>query len=174
MASGERAASASPAGGEKSTALNALSAARPPIPDQVGDRASFRFARLAATLPPAGAGGSVDTNGLYTAPATVSAGASTDTLAVTDSLGHAASAKITINQALVLAPATLSLVAHGQKTFAASGGVPPYSFSVMSGGAGGTIDPKTGAYTAPATLASATSSDTILVTDTGAEILTLP
>jgi hypothetical protein len=48
-----------------------------------------------------------------------------------------------------------------QASFGASGGTPPYVFSVEPGGAGGTIDPSTGIYTAPAV----TGVDTVEVTD---------
>lgn len=43
----------------------------------------------------------------------------------------------------------------------ASGGVEPYSYSVVSGGVGGSIDPASGKYTAPSSL----GIDTIRVTD---------
>lgn len=51
--------------------------------------------------------------------------------------------------------------------FLASGGTPPYVFSVQPAGAGGAIDPSSGVYQAPATLPGdpARMGDTILVTD---------
>ncbi len=52
-----------------------------------------------------------------------------------------------LGKALSIDPSSLVLVANGTITFSASGGVPPYSFSVVSGV--GTITPDTGIYTAP-------------------------
>lgn len=51
--------------------------------------------------------------------------------------------------------------------FLASGGAEPYTYSVLSGGAGGSIDAVTGFYTAPSILSSDPNfaNDTILVTD---------
>lgn len=52
-------------------------------------------------------------------------------------------------------------------SFLATGGVAPYVYSVIPGGAGGSIDSSTGLYTAPATVPSnpAQLNDTIQVTD---------
>lgn len=52
-------------------------------------------------------------------------------------------------------------------SFQAQGGVNPYVYSVVAGGAGGTIDSSTGVYTAPASINTnpARDYDTILVTD---------
>lgn len=56
-----------------------------------------------------------------------------------------------------------------QTPFSATGGTPPYTFSVLPGGAGGTIDPSSGLYTAPQAVNNgpdpALSQDTIQVTD---------
>ncbi len=61
-------------------------------------------------------------------------------------------------------------------SFLASGGNPPYVYSLVSGGAGGSINSSTGIYTAPAVENAdpALSVDTILVTDDDAETATLP
>lgn len=52
-------------------------------------------------------------------------------------------------------------------SFLAAGGKKPYVYSVVTGGAGGTIDRRTGVYTAPAVLGSSPSHtfDTVQVTD---------
>lgn len=56
----------------------------------------------------------------------------------------------------------ISSIAPRMKTpFAGTGGTAPYSYAVLGGGAGGTIDPVTGLYVAPAT----TGTDTVQVTD---------
>lgn len=57
--------------------------------------------------------------------------------------------------------------------FKASGGVPPYVYSVAPGGAGGTIDASTGLYTAPSTRTDESPDktiDTITVTDSTSDI----
>ncbi len=71
--------------------------------------------------------------------------------------------------ALTLA-ATSSVVGPNISTFCyASGGTAPYVYSVVAGGAGGTINSATGAYTAPAI----TGNDTVLVTDATSATATL-
>ena len=65
---------------------------------------------------------------------------------------------------------TQSLTAVGAgmySSFLANGGTPAYVYTVVPGGAGGTINSSTGLYTAPAVASSSpkTAYDTILVTD---------
>lgn len=57
--------------------------------------------------------------------------------------------------------------ANAPASFLASGGTAPYVYTVLPGGAGGTINPSTGAYVAPATVSSdpVQGTDTIEVTD---------
>lgn len=50
---------------------------------------------------------------------------------------------------LAIKPASPIIMADGTVTFSAVGGTPPYRYSLLAGGAGGTLDPATGAYTAP-------------------------
>ena len=57
--------------------------------------------------------------------------------------------------ALSIAQTKTALGAGLTASFLASGGTPPYSYYVAPGGAGGSIDPSTGLYTAPATLPTA-------------------
>lgn len=60
--------------------------------------------------------------------------------------------------------------------FLASGGTPPYVYSVIGGGAGGTINSSTGLYTAPVAMNQDPSmtTDVIRVTDGAAATATLP
>jgi len=51
---------------------------------------------------------------------------------------------------LAISPTTKTLAAGNSFTFVGSGGVPPYTYSVVSVG-GGSVDPATGAYTSPVT-----------------------
>lgn len=63
---------------------------------------------------------------------------------------------------------TLTAITYGvTSSFQGYGGVEPYVYSVQAGGAGGTIDPDTGIYTAPQTIPQnpKNSIDTIIVTD---------
>ncbi len=90
-------------------------------------------------------GGTIDGAGVYTAPSTVGR----YTVQATDSEGNVASVSLEVVEALQISPVSLSSVFFEQvKNFSANGGVPPYVFSVVSGG--GVIDPATGAFTAKA------------------------
>lgn len=62
---------------------------------------------------------------------------------------------------------TKSALAPGlTASFLGQGGTPPYAYAVQGGGPGGTIDPGTGLYTAPASVANVSPfSDTVIVTD---------
>jgi hypothetical protein len=95
--------------------------------------------------------GSVDSNGLYTAPATPGIAR----IRVTDSAPttpNTAEATLHILAPLNLSPATLSITSGATGNFGTTGGLPPYSYSLVSGGAGtGTINSETGAFTAGTT-----------------------
>jgi hypothetical protein len=60
---------------------------------------------------------------------------------------------------LAISPISATVPVDGQFTFSASGGEPPYSFSIVSGS--GTINESSGLYKAPST----PGMDTIQVTD---------
>ncbi len=62
---------------------------------------------------------------------------------------------------MILSPANLAIKTALSFSFLASGGTPPYTYSVAPGGAGGTINPATGLYTSPAGI----GADTIIATD---------
>ena len=79
----------------------------------------------------------------YTAPASPGSA----TVRVTDALGAFVDAAVTVNAALQLAPASASVEPGGTKVFSASGGVPGYTYSVVTAG-GGSFSGAT--YTAPA------------------------
>jgi hypothetical protein len=53
---------------------------------------------------------------------------------------------------VIITPAKFSLAPGLTCAFSASGGTGPYAYSVLPGGAGGTIDSVTGIYTAPSVL----------------------
>ncbi|MCM2279940.1 MAG: hypothetical protein NDJ89_17845 [Oligoflexia bacterium] len=95
-------------------------------------------------------GGSINSSGLYTAPAA----SGNATVRVTDAKGNTADASITIDPALAISPASKTLVRGTSHTFTASGGVAPLTFQVLSGG--GTINASSGAYSAPAAAGTAT------------------
>jgi hypothetical protein len=65
------------------------------------------------------------------------------------------------NNPLRIAPSTVSRPFGGTQTFAAVGGVPPYSFSIFTNSSGATINSATGLYTAGSTV----SQDVVRVTD---------
>ncbi len=86
--------------------------------------------------------------GIYTAPSS----SGSDTVMVTDSLGNASSATVTINGALAISPVSKTLAVNNVTTFTASGGVGPYSYSTTIG----TINSSSGSYTAPSSSGAAT------------------
>lgn len=91
-----------------------------------------------------GTGSINSSSGLYTAPA--SAGSAV--VLVTDSLGATVTANVTVNSALAISPSTQAMSINGTLSFSSTGGVVPYTYSIVSGG--GTVDSSTGAFTAPA------------------------
>ena len=106
--------------------------------------------------------GSINTaTGIYTAPAT----SGTASVKVTDSRGNISTATVNVIAALVLSPAVTTLAVNNTKNFVASGGVSPYTYSVVSGG--GIINSSTGLYTAPAVSGSAT----VRVTDAAGTVM---
>lgn len=68
---------------------------------------------------------------------------------------------------LILRQSITAIVPNMVASFAASGGAEPYVYSVLPGGAGGTIDADDGSYTAPSSMGSTpqTLYDTIQVED---------
>jgi hypothetical protein len=103
----------------------------------------------------AGGGSIVPDTGLFTAPATEDE----IVIQVTDDAGDASSAQVSVVQgadSLVISPATASILVNEQVPFTASGGTPPYSYTLFGDGSlAGNV------YTAPATSGTAT----ITVTD---------
>ena len=115
-----------------------------------------------------GAGGTVNSSGLYTAPAT----SGTDTVKVTDTLGNAATSTVTINPALTITPATFTLAVNDTKSFSGSGGVSPYTYSMVIGGAGGSVN-SSGLYTAPISAGTATVKITDALGNTATSVVTI-
>ncbi len=99
-----------------------------------------------------GAGGSIIAAGLYTAPAS----AGTDTVRVTDEASRTSDTTITVFFPLTIVPTEVTVQTGGTYTFTESGGVPPYSYSAVSGA----VD-SGGVYTAPL----AAGTDTVGVVD---------
>ncbi|MEK7691903.1 MAG: IPT/TIG domain-containing protein, partial [Bdellovibrionota bacterium] len=67
----------------------------------------------------------------------------------TDSDANTAHATLSVAAALAIAPTTVTLSMNKSITFAASAGVPPYSFSLLSGS--GSINGTSGSFTSPTT-----------------------
>ncbi len=103
-----------------------------------GGQAPYTFAVVSGA-------GTIDASGHYTAPAA----AGSAIVKATDASGTSAQANIAVNAPFVTSSSTAALDGGTQQIFAATGGKGPYVFSVVSGG--GSIDPSTGIYTAPAT-----------------------
>jgi hypothetical protein len=86
------------------------------------------------------------------------------TVMVTDSGGDSSTATVTVTipGALAIAPSSVNVVVSGTLTFVATGGTPPYTFSIIASGSGTpTINSVTGFYTA----GSSTGIDTVQVED---------
>jgi hypothetical protein len=105
-------------------------------------------------------GGTINAStGAYTAG---TKGGVTDTVQVTDNTGNTSRATVTVRGPLDISPTSTSVATGGSKTFSASGGSPPYTFSLATNNSGGTINASTGVYTA-GTKAGVT--DTVRLTD---------
>jgi alpha-tubulin suppressor-like RCC1 family protein len=104
-----------------------------------------------------GTGSINSATGLYTAAAT----ATTAVIRATDSIGNTSDESLTVYTPLAISPTTASITTANTKTFTASGGVAPYTYSVVSGNA--TIDGTTGVLTP-----TGTGAVTVRVTDSGA------
>lgn len=89
--------------------------------------------------------GSILPTGTYFAPLIST---TTDHIKVVDSEGSIAYATINVNPALNISPNTKITVVNRAEIFIAGGGVPPYTFSLLSGN--GSVNPTTGVYIAPA------------------------
>jgi len=98
-------------------------------------------------------------NGAYTAG---TKGGVTDTVQVTDNAGNTSSSAVAVRGPLAISPTSASVATSASTIFSASGGSPPYVFSLATNGSGGTINASSGAYTA-GTKAGVT--DTVGVTD---------
>lgn len=105
-------------------------------------------------------GGTINaSSGAYTAG---TKGGVTDTVQVTDNAGNTASTTVTVRGPLAVSPTSTSVATGATKTFSASGGTPPYTFSFATNNSGGTINASSGVYTAGA---KAGVTDTVRVTD---------
>lgn len=69
--------------------------------------------------------------------------------------------------AITISQSATAVGANGPASFYATGGVAPYTYAVLTGGAGGSINSSTGMYAGPTTISSVVSRayDTIQVTD---------
>ncbi len=109
------------------------------------------------SLPVNNSGGSVNAlTGVYTAGAS----GGVDTIRVTDSASVPVTADAHATVSLSISPSSASNVSFDTRTFTASGGTAPYTFSLPVNGSGGSIVPSTGVYTA-----GTSGSDTVRVTD---------
>jgi hypothetical protein len=105
-------------------------------------------------------GGTVDPGSGFYAAGPV--GLTTDVVRVEDAFGAVVTAAVRVGPGLSIAPAAATVPPLGQRSFAASGGLPPYAFELVSSGSGGWIDWYTGIYTAGLT---GNTVDTVRVTD---------
>ena len=85
--------------------------------------------------------GSVTDEGVYYAPSSVG----NNTIEVKDAGGNTVYAVVTIGSSLQLSPATKTIGTNESFTLSSLGGVPPYTYSIISGG--GSINSSSGEYT---------------------------
>jgi len=110
-------------------------------------------------------GGSINpSTGAYVAG---TRGGVTDTVQVTDSSGNTSTATVTVRATFAISPASASVSTGGSQTFSASGGISPYTYSIVTNNSGGTINASTGAYVA-GTRGGGT--DTVQATDSGGNV----
>ena len=102
------------------------------------------------TLSVNGSGGSINgSSGAYLAGATASA---TDVVNVTDSLGNAATASVTVGAGVSINPTSVAVAPRGSRTFTASGGSGTgLTFTLTTNGSGGNVNAASGVYTAGST-----------------------
>jgi hypothetical protein len=111
-------------------------------------------------------GGSITSSGVYTAGVTPN---TTDQVQVTDSALNVATATVTVSAGLTITPPGITLAPGNTQQFTATGGSPPYAWSLVMDTSGGNIT-AAGLYTAGATL----GSDTVRVADSNNNALTVP
>jgi hypothetical protein len=88
-------------------------------------------------------GGTISNTGLFNSPAENGQ----SIILIKDARNNTATAQVIIGDAINISPITISLVNGDSTTFTASGGVPPYKYSIVSGQ--GSMNPTTGVYVAP-------------------------
>lgn len=92
-------------------------------------------------------GGNINPQGHFTAPNQPGL----SVVSVRDSVGQSAAMNIGIAPLLRVSPASVELAVGNTSTFIASGGVPPFTFSVVSGDGSLSFETITGTFTAPMT-----------------------
>lgn len=136
-----------------------------PVSATVAPNSTLSFAGSGGTPPYSfsivSGGGAVDAvSGAYHAPGT----AGTTTVRVSDALSATRDATVTVlppPSSVAISPVSPAVTVGAVVNFTAGGGIPPYTYSLLPGGAGGSIGPATGVYDAP----TAPGSDVVRVTD---------
>lgn len=121
-----------------------------------------------SVISPASPTGGYFTGNLYTAPATLATNPLAVTVEISDSAGNTTEIGIGVTttgvSTLAISPTLPTVAPNGQLTFSATGGTPPYSFTVLTANGGAF----TGAvYTAPPT---AMTNVIVQVTDAASDI----
>jgi len=111
-------------------------------------------------------GGTISSSGLYTAGPTPNV---VDRVQVTDSESNVGTANVTVTANVTITPPEITLAPGDVQQFKASGGSPPYSWSLVANGSGGTIS-SSGLYTA----GSSVGSDTVRLADSLGNAITVP
>jgi hypothetical protein len=111
-------------------------------------------------------GGSISSSGVYTAGSTPN---TTDQVQVTDSALNVATGTVNVSAGLMITPPGITLAPGNTQQFTATGGTPPYAWSLVMNTSGGNVT-AAGLYTAGATL----GSDTVRVADANDNSLTVP
>ena len=152
--------------GAASLAVTPMTVTVAPLGSQAFAASGGSGAGYAWSMAAAPSGGKISSSGVYTAGPTPNV---TDQVQVTDSAFDVVTATVNVSAALAIVPPGITLATGNMQQFTATGGKPPYSWSLVQDQSGGSID-ATGLYAA----GSVVGSDTVRAADANGNAITAP